>query len=246
VYPQPKILSYSFWVNTTDYDDKKSIWPAAAYLCSELPRLNRDGGFQGYFNFFPNAISANFLAPNEFADADNMRKVFDPVLKKIEGMPGIDKKTFIKIPPAKLSASSLGNLQTSTGEMAGPPKEVVGGGQTHGHRRLTRRHGPGEMSAMARGTVDIDSRLLGDAELNHPKLAEALEKALPRLPNGMLRSHLVGGNKVLKLGNDTSVLPAWRKAFVHIIGSTADGTPNIQSLRDISPDMGAYINEVST
>lgn len=65
-------------------------------------------------------------------------------------------------------------------------------------------------------------RLLDELDINDPKLVEALGKTLSRLPNGMLRSHLVGGN-------ETSVLSVWRKAYIHIIGSTVMGTPDIQS-----------------
>jgi hypothetical protein len=60
---------------------------------------------------------------------------------------------------------------------------------------LRKRHGPGEMTATVRGLVDMDSRLLGEAELTHERFADALEKAIPKLPNGQLRSHLTAGKQ---------------------------------------------------
>ncbi|KAG0006015.1 hypothetical protein BGZ80_008578 [Entomortierella chlamydospora] len=77
--------------------------------------------------------------------------------------------------------------------------------------------------------------------------------------NGTIITHLVAGGEVSK-GNseDTSVLPAWRKALMHIVASTgwADDTPvavqhlfarkltqATQRLRDLSPGSGAYFNE---
>jgi hypothetical protein len=92
--------------------------------------------------------------------------------------------------------------------------------------------------------MDMDSRLLGEKELKSPKMAEALEKAMPfDLMDGQIRVHLVAGPKVWAQGKDTSIHPAWRKTYAHSI-STGAGTPNCQSFRDLAPDMGAYSNEV--
>ncbi|KAF9348815.1 hypothetical protein BGX26_012807 [Mortierella sp. AD094] len=76
---------------------------------------------------------------------------------------------------------------------------------------------------------------------------------------GALITHLVAGGEVSK-GNseDTSVLPAWRKALIHIVAMIGwdDDTPvaiqqlfarkltqATQRLRDLSPGSGAYFNE---
>jgi hypothetical protein len=255
VYPTPKLLSYNFWLNTTDYDDHHSIFAPAAYMCSQLPRINEVGGMQGYFYFHPNAISGMFIAPNEYANATAMTALWDPILEKMSSMPGIDKKTMTKIPPVSFNAAGTGSIQGSGGGIAANPGEGMAGmsgmsgakGEHAGMNMMIRRHGPGEKEPVPRGTTDEDSRLLGEEELTNPKLAEALEKAMPlHLENAQLRSHLVAGNKVRKLGlnDETSVNPAWRRAYVHMM-TTGIGKASAQPLRDISPNGGAYINEVS-
>jgi hypothetical protein len=193
-YPSPKILSYSLWMNTSTYDDTKSIWAPAAYLCSQLPRLNREYGFQGYFNFYKNALSANWLIPNEFANVTRIKEGFDPVIKKMSEMPGIDKRSIVDRPPREINQQALGGLQSSGGGAPAISGNSMQGVEGMSHARvLYKRHGPGEMTATVRGLVDMDSRLLGEVELTHEKLAEALENAIPKLPNGQLRSHLTAG-----------------------------------------------------
>ncbi|KAF2667920.1 FAD-binding domain-containing protein [Microthyrium microscopicum] len=238
VHPFPKIISYSFWLNTTDYDDTHSIFTPAAYLFSQLPRLNKENGIQGYYYIHRNALSANWLIPNEFANASAIIAAMDPIIAKMTAMPGINAKSLIKIPPTVLNTTALGSLQSGDGGQSSsiPPKPPA---------HLVRRHGPGEMRAMAKGNIAMDSRLLGADELTHPDLAKALEKAIGTLPNAQLRNHLTGGGAVLKNDPNTSVLPAWRKTYVHMIAAAAAGEPNLQAMRDISPNMGAYVNEAS-
>jgi FAD/FMN-containing dehydrogenase len=195
-YPSPKILSYSLWMNTSTYDDTKSIWAPAAYLCSQLPRLNREYGFQGYFTFYKNALSANWLIPNEFANVTRIKEGFDPVVKKMSEMPGIDKKTVVDRPPREISQQALGGLQSSGGGAPAISGNGMKGMEGMNYETVLRkRHGPGEMTATVRGLVDMDSRLLGEAELTHERFADALEKAIPKLPNGQLRSHLTAGKQ---------------------------------------------------
>jgi hypothetical protein len=196
---------------------------------------------QGYFYIHPNAISGMFLAPNEYANATRMTALWEPILEKMKSMPGIDAKTLIKVPPLSFGAGGLGSLQGSDGGQAANPGSEMGG--MGGVNMMSRRHGPGEKEAIPRGIIDEDSRLLGEEELVHPKLAQALENAMPKLENAQLRSHFVAGGKVMKLGNDTSVNPAWRRAYVHMM-TTGIGKASAQALRDISPHGGAYINEV--
>jgi hypothetical protein len=177
------MLSYNFWLNTTEYDDKKSVFAPAAYMCSQLPRINQAGGMQGYFYFYPNAINGMFIAPNEHANATKMTSMWNPILDKMSAMPGMDPKSLIKSPPVDFAASGTGSIQNSGGGIAANPGGGMGG--------MRKRHGPGEKDIVPRGTTDEDSRLLGEEELTHPKLAEALEKALPKFEAGMLRNHLV-------------------------------------------------------
>jgi Berberine and berberine like len=60
---------------------------------------------------------------------------------------------------------------------------------------------------------------------------------------GMLRGHLTAGGKVLdRRGAAPMVNPAWRSAYVHIIG-TGVGIPNITSIKALQRNSGSYSNE---
>jgi hypothetical protein len=95
------------------------------------------------------------------------------------------------------------------------------------------------------GIYDQDSRLLGEKELRDPRLADVLERAIPYdKPDGQIRVHLTAGGMVNSDRNHTFVHPSWRKAIVHNI-ATGGNTPIAESFRQLAPNMGAYVNEVS-
>jgi hypothetical protein len=225
-YPQPKILSYNFWMNTTEYTDRKSIIAPATYLHRQFPKMSREGGLQGYLFIHPNAIQGQLIAPNKFANATNIKRIMDPILENMISMPGMDRKTFVNFAPAALAVDP-GTATTQ------PPK-------------LQKRHGPGGKMMYGMGIYDQDSRLLGEKELMDPRLADVLERAIPYdKPDGQIRVHLTAGGKVNEDRNDTSVHPTWRKAIIHNV-STGGYTPIAESYRELAPDMGVYVNEVST
>ena len=105
------------------------------------------------------------------------------------------------------------------------------------------------------------SRLLDKVALktNFVKLRDALRTSTPS-PWG-LQGHLVAGpgpRNVLIPGGSNAVLPAWRRAYTHIIlarswfplnvsqeRTTTEDLRNVrtQALRDLAPDTGAYVNE---
>jgi hypothetical protein len=90
----------------------------------------------------------------------------------------------------------------------------------------------------------MDSRLLGAFHFISPKFAQVLEASMPKMDQGQLRGNLIGGGKVFQLGRDTSVHPAWRKAYTHLI-QTGVGAPDAAALREFAPESGAYANEAS-
>jgi len=217
-YPVPTILSYNWFMNTTDYTDRKSIIAPATYLHRQFARMNRDGGFQGYVFIHPNAIHGQLICPNKFANATNMQAIMSPILEKMISMPGMDRTTFVHIPPLMLNnvmntATTL--LQTMFGTDAKKNSREL---ELPG--RLERRHGPGGKMVFGMGIYDQDSRLLGEKELNDPKLADVIERAIPYdKPDGQIRVHLTAGGKVNEERNDTSVHPSWRKAIIHNVST---------------------------
>jgi hypothetical protein len=242
VYPLPKTLSFMFWMNTTDYSDRKSIIAPAAYIHTQFPKMKREGGFSGFFYIHPNAIQGQLIAANKFANATNMRAILDPILSKMISMPGMDPKTFVKVPPTadgKALVAKLLSGKSSPGLVSGVESNSPAVG------KLQKRHGPGGKMLYGMGIYDQDSRLLGEKELSDPRLADMLERAMPYdKPDGQIRVHLTAGGKVNMDRNDTAVHPAWRKALIHSI-ATGGNTPTADSFRELAPDMGAYVNEVS-
>jgi hypothetical protein len=59
----------------------------------------------------------------------------------------------------------------------------------------------------------------------------------------MVHGHLVSGGKAHRPSDSTSVLPAWRNTYVHMITYYTPGKSNANSLRALAPDTGAYVNE---
>ena len=242
-YPAPKTLSYMFWMNTTDYDDRKSIIAPAAYIHTQFPKMKREGGFSGFLYIHPNAIQGQLIAANEFANATNMRSMLDPILDNMISMPGMDGRTFVKVPPAE-GGKGIPAKMTSRSLPGGLFAGRSGDGMKE-TAKLQRRHGPGGKMLYGMGIYDQDSRLLGEKELADPRLADVLEKAMPYdKPSGQIRVHLTAGGMVNVDRKDTSVNPAWRKALIHNIATGAN-TPVANSFRELAPDMGAYVNEVS-
>jgi hypothetical protein len=220
-----------------------------------------EGGLAGYGYVHPNAIRFNLNSPNAFANVTKMRAILDPILDKMASFPGIDRKTLFAYPPFDYSSINLTQIAGTVLGEKGPdatkaptavrvpgwtlPTEAESGRIPHGPT-IVKRHGPGveNQMLMPNGILDQDSILLDKDALTSPKLAEAFAKSMPeKLPGGNLGLFLISGPKVWAQGKDTSVHPAWRKAYVHLV-ATGAGTPKIDGLRELVPDNGAYVNEV--
>ncbi|KAF2395824.1 FAD-binding domain-containing protein [Trichodelitschia bisporula] len=254
VFPLPSAVPFKFWLNTTAYDDTKSVYAPAAYFTAQAERLYA-AGIQGYFFIYPNALQATLVATS--FNALRMPGVLAPMLAKMKAMPGFDAKS--------LQTMGLPNLRGAADLIQGffggspapkaataPPKAATTAPKAAmtvpKSPTLRRRHGPGEMMLVSPGRTAMDSRLLGAEHLaDEKRLATALERAMPiKLLDGQLRVHFTTGNKVRTGGKDTSVNPAFRKALVHIVATgVGDGAtiPNVDSLRELAPNTGAYLNE---
>ncbi|KAE9984621.1 hypothetical protein EG328_008455 [Venturia inaequalis] len=259
-FPSPKITVASWYLNTTDFKDQKSIHASAAYFHSILPDLVEKQGQSGYYYLYPNAIKSVFLAADKDAGVDKAKAVWEPVLEKMTTFPGINKKTLVvtynDMPNYKAFFDAAFGSIEETANMSG----ISGMKQKRAERPLFRRffdeaglakrhetEGKGMANAEVtpQGITPMDSRLLSREHLVNPGLAEALEKAMPMMEEGQLRGNVVGGNKVFTTGNATAVTPAWRKAYVHLI-ATGRGTPDASSLKELAKDSGAYSDEVGS
>ena len=221
-FPTPKITVINWWINSTTADNT-TFYEAAAYLLSQFPSINAKG-VQGYFYIYPAAMKGIFLTADEQSGQAAAEAIWTPILEKLGNYAGMApaQTMFYEYSTYKeFFDARFGPLCPDDGSMAEPE-----------------------------GIIPLDSHLLGATHLQSSQLAAALQSAMPQVPEGELRGHLVGGGAVFNPSNYTSVNPAWRSAYVHLIGTgignigTGPGEFNVNSLRSLAPDMGAYANEV--
>jgi hypothetical protein len=256
-FPTPKLIVSLFYVNTTDINDRKSIYAPLAYLHTMLPSII-DSGVSGFYFAFPNAIKVFLLTVTNNTSVPE--SIINPIAEEMATFPGIRRETSSQIlhwPYASYQAffeSSFGHgyqmeAQMKPGIMAREQLQEL-----RKHATLLRRHGPGsgELEAaetQALGILPIDSILMDKDILMHPKLAAALEASMPKGDRAQLRGNLVSGKMAHQMGNDTSVNPAWRRAYCHLIATAAGresiGDPDVTPLKALKKDYGVYLNEVS-
>ncbi|KAI8363413.1 hypothetical protein B0O80DRAFT_476760 [Mortierella sp. GBAus27b] len=192
-----------------------------------------DAGWSGYAYFQKNFMALMYYMAD--ADAPTANTSISPLMKSIGSIDGVFVRGDLKYYPTFYA--NFKALQTSNSTNAGANTLL-------GSRLIPRRN-----FESAKGAK---------------QLTDALLKAQDDLtdfgnPDGGFITHLVAGGRVRE-GNsvETSVLPAWRKALIHIVLMTGwtDETPlatqkviarkitaATQHLRDITPGSGAYINE---
>jgi hypothetical protein len=195
-------------------------------------------GVSGYYYLYPNALKATMLHPANISGKANAEKFWQPYLEKMA--------TFKNMTKAQMESREYGNFKdyfdARFGKIDGLEECATG---------MKKRHGPGMDLAdpVPQGISPLDSRLLGATHFAHANFTAALKAAAPRIagiPLTTLQGHLVSAGKSLPTDEETSVLPAWRKANTHLIGIKIPGITSMDSVRQISPDSGAYANEVRT
>jgi hypothetical protein len=256
-YPSPSIIVSLFYVNTSDINDHKSIYAPLAYLHTTFPSIV-DSGVSGFYFVFPNAIKLFFLTIGNSTFVPS--SILNPIAKKMASFPGIRRETSMQtlhwpFPDYKAFFDGAFGHEDKKATKKQPDVKIREQLQElRKHITLTRRHGPGsgEMEAaetQALGILQIDSILLEKEHLMHPKLAEALGASMPKGNRAQLRGNLVSGKVVHQLGKDTSVNPAWRRAYSHLIASADGGEsimyPDVAPLKALKKDYGVYLNEVS-
>jgi hypothetical protein len=227
-YPSERISAADFVITSNgSYSD--GLWDAYAYFTSQMPSMIKQG-VSGYFYIQPNSIRTLMIHPSEIAGTTKVAAFWKPHLDRMA--------SFNTMNAANLTIFNYGSFKHYFDAHFGAVDSVVDDGCVPGMRK---RHGPGGdmVSPTPQGAIAMDSRLLGEAHLSSPDLRAAFKTASPAI-----QGHLVA-NPSLKYEN-TSVLPAWRKAYVHMIGSKALNRTTVESLRRLAPDMGAYANEVCT
>jgi hypothetical protein len=248
----PELAIYKFWVNTTDYTDRKSIYAPAAYMVSLAKKLTEEETNTFLF-IYPNAIQTTMVGFGKNSNPKNFRALMDPIVNKISMYPGINKYNLqrILVPDWEnmsvnaISLSSLMQIVTGMIGLGSAAMSQISKGRDD--RGLTRRHDPGAKMTIGSGVLTMDSRFLAQPDIEAPqaKIANWLQRSMPAdKPDGQLRLHFNIGRGVREQGNGTSVPPIWRKSYIHAI-VTAFGGAEASALREWAPNTGAYINEVS-
>jgi hypothetical protein len=227
-YPSEKISAADFVITSNGtYSD--GLWDAYAYFTSQMPAMVK-AGVSGYFYIQQSSIRTLMVHPGNISGTANVQAFWKPYLEKMA--------TFPTMNPANLSVFNYGSYKHYFDAHFGTVDKVLvqDDGCTPNMRK---RHGPGtDMSQpLAQGAMPLDSRLLGASHLASPNLRAAFKAS-----SSGIQGHLVA-NPDLKYGN-TSILPAWRKAYVHMVGTKVGAVMSVDPLRKLAPDMGAYANEV--
>ncbi|KAF2436679.1 FAD-binding domain-containing protein [Tothia fuscella] len=228
-YPNERITAADFFITTKGSPYSDGLWSAYTYFTSQMPSMVK-AGVSGYFYIQPNSISTLMIHPGDIAGTAKTAAFWKPHLDKMASFQGMNA--------ANLTIFNYGSYKHYFDAHFGSVDDIPDEGCVSGMKQRIKRHGPGGdmMSPTPNGAIPLDSRLLGAEHLQSPVLKEAWMKASPGI-----QGHLVA-NPDLKVGN-TSVLPAWRKAYVHMIGTRVGNWTSVDSLRRLAPEMGAYANE---
>jgi hypothetical protein len=239
-------ITFTFWeMNVTD-PKSDGIWDAYTELHRHLADFSKKG-MSGYYYNYGNRLTGAFLHKADSVGKAKAQATWEPVLAKMVSYGGL-RQTNFTITEHDSFKSYFDARFGKIGQMKETPWDQAAKNKPATAPKLARRHGPGEhdREPMASAIANLDSRLLGAAELAHADLKAALKGAFPRglgPRQTLLQGHLVGGGKVAHPDDDTAVLPAWRSALTHVIGYKVPGVTSIESLRKLAPKSGAYANE---
>jgi hypothetical protein len=238
----PKMSVAVAWINTTDPNDSKSMYPALAWLHTQFPAMG-DNGMTVYYFASPTAMSVVGINGGVNGTRTWLRENFKPTVSKLPTFRGFSNDSFVYL---SLKFDNYKGFFDYVINNERPASKKGSAGHARGlQRALWPRHGPGmDMLTQPRGSSNIDSWLLDRDSLTSPGLENALELSMPRMKLGEFRGQVIGGGKAFQSNNDTALLPAWRKAYAHLIMVGTDQT-NATSLRKLAPNMGEYVNEGS-
>jgi hypothetical protein len=239
-------ITLAFWeLNVTD-PASEGIWDAYTELHRHLANFSTQR-MSGYYYNYGNRLTGAFLHKADGAGKAKATAIWTPMLAKMVSFGGLKQSNFSVTEHTNFKSyfdSRFGKL----GQMKETPWDQAAKNKPATAPKLARRHGPGEHDTMpvASAIANLDSRLLGATDLARPELKAALKGAFPHglgPRQTLLQGHLVGGGKVARPDDDTSVLPAWRAALTHVIGYRVPGKSSVDALRKLAPASGAYANE---
>ncbi|OAP62842.1 hypothetical protein AYL99_02069 [Fonsecaea erecta] len=232
---------YAFNYNTTANSD--TFWSLVAYFHNQLPELS-DAGVMGYYFIMPN----NSAAQSDPARMGSVWGIWLVPHKTIEEAQKI-------LMPMEQTISNNSHNWTDVVFLSNSSVAVPD---------FTKFWLTVITSQSVGSEVRLGSRLLDRAALKTvPTKLKSLFKQANPLPQYSILGHLVAGKGVRTVrngipGGSNSVLPAWRDAYVHVVLprswaflnetqkiATTTQLRNVETeaLRELAPNMGAYVNE---
>jgi len=196
-------------------------------------------GVTGYYYLWNGAIDVKTMTTSRNSGEANVRRIWQPIWDKLNASEALNVKLSL--------LNTYPNFKAFFDDRFGPIESMP---HMDLKQRLSKCYGPGgdgdEAVPKPEGIVPLDSRLLDAEHFASPNLTQALKQANPAVLGvfmGGLQGHLVAGGKVVDPDDGTSVLPARRTAYVHIISIKTLGLRRVDSLRRLAPGSGAYANE---
>jgi hypothetical protein len=174
----------------------------------------KEKGISAYFYVSPTAVRCYAIHPGANSGTANANAVWGPILEKMQSFPGMTP--FQTTKPYNFK-NYREFFDTTYGPLVDPVK-------------------PAE--PRNRGIVPFDSRLLSAEHLRSPNITFAMREA-----QGNYGILLCAPGQAVGDGSQVAANPGWRNATALIVGFKSGGA-NLDGLRKLAPDMGAYINEV--
>ncbi|KAG0213949.1 hypothetical protein BGX28_003127 [Mortierella sp. GBA30] len=233
-HPPLKSLSYTTYMihfNDSDVETSRSITNNFLSHQTEWSKA----GWSGYSIVQNGLMIVTYYLPD--SDTDTALKSFSPFLEHVNSLPGVKVQGGIQTFPSFYSGFQVAAALAAQNSIAG--RNAILGSRLIPRSNFNSSEG---VDQLANALVEIraDLRKFGN-------------------PTGTYVTLLVAGGQVAKgTRKETSVLPAWRRALMHIVTMTGwkDDTPvqvqrilagkltdATQRLRDLTPDSGSYFNE---
>jgi hypothetical protein len=261
VHPHVPITTYAWSmistsasiVNTVGIGNGSAgLYEAITYMASQLPSI-ADRASSAYLYMYPGRLRGFSITIAENATAEHIKSLWNPMLNKLstfEGIPphqshiltfanyqefmdytyldGMTSGCYTAVSKSSFNFPSILKPNTNCQKSTSAPADQ----QTVGKPQRKDPSAPGMFSR-------LDSILMGPDILLNPKLKETM-KAMP-VGGGWL---MLSGNKAHRPDQDVSLLPAWRKAYVHAMSLDLKPLVTMDPYRKLAAEPSAYGNEV--
>jgi hypothetical protein len=228
------------------------LYDAITYMASQLPSI-ADQASSAYLYLLPGRLRGFSITIAENATAQHIKSLWDPVLTKMSNFDGMalhqskiltfaNYQEFMDYTFLDGMTSGCYIIVTNDGSVSQSNTQSTCQTSPSSPANQQTVGKPERKDPAPPGTfLRFDSMLMGPDILLNPKLKETMKK-MP-LGGGWL---LLSGNKAHRPKDDVSVLPAWRKAYVHSMTLNLKPLITLDPYRELVGESGSYAygNEV--